>query len=184
MVTLLGWVRFPVYTSAAPCPPGACARAWPYVLTAGRPGVAGGVHSWAVGTRHTPLGTQVTYKGHRRHSSSPRRPWTSRPPPRPATGTGWPALARRAAPRYNLAERPRRSWTRPGRSAIFPNMDPGQAAPFAVLAGQTITNTGPTEVSGELGVWPGSAVTGFPPGTGVVNNDTAAVALAKQALTE
>jgi predicted lipoprotein with Yx(FWY)xxD motif len=65
MVTLLGWVRFPVYTSAAPCPPGACARAWPYVLTAGRPGVAGGVHSWAVGTRHTPLGTQVTYKGHR-----------------------------------------------------------------------------------------------------------------------
>ena len=53
-----------------------------------------------------------------------------------------------------------------------------------MLAGQTITNTGPTEVSGELGVWPGSAVTGFPPGTGVVNNDTAAVALAKQALTE
>ena len=63
-------------------------------------------------------------------------------------------------------------------------MDLGQAAPFAVLAGQTITNTGPTEVSGELGVWPGSTVTGFPPGTGVVNNDAAAVALAKQALTE
>ena len=64
MVTFLGWVRFPVYTSAAPCT-GACARAWPYVLTTGRPGTSGGVRSWDVGTRHTPLGTQVTYRGHR-----------------------------------------------------------------------------------------------------------------------
>jgi hypothetical protein len=27
-----------------------------------------------------------------------------------------------------------------------------------------VTNTGPTTVVGNLGVWPGSAVTGFPPG--------------------
>ena len=40
----------------------------------------------------------------------------------------------------------------------------GSAARFAVLAGSTVTNGGPTIVTGDLGVSPGSAVVGFPPG--------------------
>ncbi|MEO5987560.1 MAG: ice-binding family protein, partial [Candidatus Eisenbacteria bacterium] len=41
----------------------------------------------------------------------------------------------------------------------------GAAAPFVVLAGSTVTNTGATALTGDLGVSPGTAVTGFPPGT-------------------
>lgn len=40
----------------------------------------------------------------------------------------------------------------------------GTADAYAVLAGTTVTNTGPTVVTGDLGVHPGAAVTGFPPG--------------------
>jgi hypothetical protein len=40
----------------------------------------------------------------------------------------------------------------------------GTADGFAVLAGSTVTNTGPSVISGNLGVYPGNAVTGFPPG--------------------
>jgi hypothetical protein len=44
--------------------------------------------------------------------------------------------------------------------------DPGLASAgnFAVLAHTTVTNTGPSWITGLLGVAPGSAVTGFPPG--------------------
>jgi hypothetical protein len=37
----------------------------------------------------------------------------------------------------------------------------GTAKSFAVLAGETITNTGPTKITGDIGLHPGSAVTGF-----------------------
>jgi|GEM_PF-662171 len=63
-----------------------------------------------------------------------------------------------------------------------PPVNLGTAAPFAVLAGTTITNTGPTVISGDLGLYPGTAITGFPPGvqaTGVTDDTDAVASLAK-----
>ena len=49
--------------------------------------------------------------------------------------------------------------------AAVPSVPMGTADPFAILAGSTITNTGNSVINGELGLHPGTAVTGFPPGT-------------------
>jgi hypothetical protein len=56
---------------------------------------------------------------------------------------------------------------------------------FSVLAGSTVTNTGSTTISGDVGVSPGSAVTGFPPGLagGVIHKADGAAAQAQAALT-
>jgi Ice-binding-like len=61
----------------------------------------------------------------------------------------------------------------------------GTADSFAVLAGSTVTNTGPSEVNGDLGVSPGSAVVGFPPGivNGTVHAANADAAQAQADLT-
>jgi type VI secretion system secreted protein VgrG len=66
-------------------------------------------------------------------------------------------------------------------ASVQPTVGLGTAAPFAVLAGQTITNTGSSTISGDIGVYPGTAITGFPPGTETNGVQYSAGAVAMQA---
>lgn len=52
-----------------------------------------------------------------------------------------------------------------GNSQSAPCSALGSVSQFTILAGSTITSTGPTVISGKIGLYPGTAVTGFPPGT-------------------
>ena len=65
--------------------------------------------------------------------------------------------------------------------------DLGAASTFAVLGASTVTNTGLTVIEGDVGVSPGSAITGFPPGIvtgGTLHaNDALAVAAHADAAT-
>jgi hypothetical protein len=59
----------------------------------------------------------------------------------------------------------------------------GTAGAYGVLAGTTITNTGATLITGNLGLSPGSAVTGAPVVTGATNIDNPAAVTAQADLT-
>jgi predicted lipoprotein with Yx(FWY)xxD motif len=67
MLTLDGWVNFPVYSFSndtpthSACTTGSCARFWPAVLTSGTPAVSGGVVASEVSTLQTPAGTMLSY---------------------------------------------------------------------------------------------------------------------------
>src|SRR5580704_4078128 len=59
----------------------------------------------------------------------------------------------------------------------------GTAASFSVLGGSTVTNTGPTTMFGDLGLSPGSSVTGAPHVLGQTHVDDAVAIGAKNDLT-
>lgn len=57
----------------------------------------------------------------------------------------------------------------------------GASSSYSVLAGTTVTNTGDTTISGDVGVAPGTEITGFPPGLvgppgEIHSNDASAIA--------
>ncbi len=70
-------------------------------------------------------------------------------------------------------------------SAYADSVNLGTAGSYAVLAGSTVTNTGSSVLYGNLGLSPGSAVTGFPPGIvhGTINAGNAPAAQAQIDLT-
>jgi len=75
----------------------------------------------------------------------------------------------------------------PGRVNAATAVGLGTADSYAVLAGQGVTNTGPSTISGDLGVSPAgpASVTGFPPGTvsGAIHAADAAALQAQSDLT-
>jgi hypothetical protein len=52
----------------------------------------------------------------------------------------------------------------PASAAIVPTVPLGTSANYSVLGASTVTNTGPSTLAQSLGLWPGTSITGFPPG--------------------
>ncbi len=72
-------------------------------------------------------------------------------------------------------------------AAIVPTVQLGTAASYSVLAGSTVTNTGNSVLNSSAGLWPGTSITGFPPGLvtapGTIDATSAAAQQAQSDLT-
>ncbi|HEV7865262.1 MAG TPA: ice-binding family protein, partial [Acidimicrobiia bacterium] len=72
-------------------------------------------------------------------------------------------------------------------AGIVPTVPLGTSAAYAVLGASTVTNTGTSTLDGSLGLWPGTSITGFPPGRvlppGTINATNAAAQRAESDLT-
>ena len=72
-------------------------------------------------------------------------------------------------------------------AADVPGVALRTAANYVVLGASTVTNTGNSTLAGSLGLWPGTEITGFPPGLvlapGVTDNTNAAAQQAQSDLT-
>ena len=75
----------------------------------------------------------------------------------------------------------------PAAGGIVPTVTMGTADGYSVLAGSTVTNTGPSVLGQSVGLSPGSAIVGFPPGTvlapGTIEAANATILQAKADLT-
>ncbi|MEP6660851.1 MAG: ice-binding family protein [Acidimicrobiales bacterium] len=72
-------------------------------------------------------------------------------------------------------------------AAIVPTVPLGTSADYAVLGASTVTNTGNSVLNASLGLWPGTSITGFPPGIvnppGTIDTTNAAAQQAQSDLT-
>lgn len=73
----------------------------------------------------------------------------------------------------------------PNQSVTMPTIDLAGASDFALLAGSAITSTGATNITGDMGLSPGTSLGGFPPGvlTGTQQINTNLATQAKLDLT-
>jgi hypothetical protein len=87
----------------------------------------------------------------------------------------------RSAPSAGGVQFAARSLATCGQSAVVL----GSASTYAALSGTSVTSTGATQLTGDIGVSPGTSVTGFPPGTytGTKNVANTASAAAASAVT-
>lgn len=69
-------------------------------------------------------------------------------------------------------------------SALATFVDLGRADSFAVLAGSATTNTGPSVITGDVGVYPGSSITGYGPPAVVNGTFHSADTVARDAQTD